>query len=109
MIKMLDLYFQYVVWLNRTLLDGIKWLITNRDAYYIVMCSIPILATIITAMRGQLMASFDDHKESMTAQFKEATSTIGNVTEKEREDIIKFIESGIEEVEGLRVWTKKQK
>lgn len=95
---MLDLYFQYVVWLNRTLLDGIKWLITNKDAYYVFMCSIPILATIITTMRGQLMVSFNDHKEPTTEQTKEAIDTLGNATEKEREDILKFIESGIEEM-----------
>lgn len=44
---MFDLYFQYVVWLNRTLLDGIKWLITNEDAQYVFLCSIPIIANIV--------------------------------------------------------------
>lgn len=95
---MLDLYFQYVVWLNQTLVNGIKWLVTNKDAYYVFMCSIPILATIITAMRGQLTVPFDDRKEPTTEQFKEAIDTLGNVTEKEREDILKFIESEIEEM-----------
>lgn len=55
MIKMLDLYFQYVVWLNRTLLDGIKWLITNRDAYYVVMCSIPIVAAFIEFLKHRII------------------------------------------------------
>lgn len=82
MIKMLDLYFQYVVWLNQTLLNGIKWLIANENAYYIFMCSIPILATIITAVRGQLMTSIDGHKEPTTEQIKEAIDTLGNATEK---------------------------
>lgn len=51
MIEMLDLYFQYVVWLNQTLVNGIKWLITNEDAYYVFMCSIPILATVIQFLK----------------------------------------------------------
>ena len=55
MIEMLDLYFQYVVWLNRTLLEGIKWLITDKNAYYIVMCSIPILATFIEFLRHRVI------------------------------------------------------
>ena len=95
---MLDFCIRYVTFLDRLLIDGIKWLTENDDGYYAFMCLIPILGTIITAMRGQLMMFFDSHKETTTEQIKEAIDTLGNVTEKEREDIIKFIESEIEEM-----------
>lgn len=52
---MLDLYFQYVIWLNRTFANGIKWLITYEDAYYIVMCLIPIVATCIEFLKQRVI------------------------------------------------------
>lgn len=48
---MLDLYFQYVVWLNRALVNGIKWLINNENTYYIFMCSVPFIGTVIRMLK----------------------------------------------------------
>ena len=55
MIEMLDLYFQYVVWLNQTLVNSIKWLITNENTYYVFMCSIPIVATFIDFLKRRVI------------------------------------------------------
>jgi len=52
---MIDLYFRYVIWLNRTLANGIKWLITYEDGYYIVMCLIPIVATCIEFLKHRVI------------------------------------------------------
>ena len=51
MIEMLDLYFQYVIWLNRTLVNGIKWLVDNDCWYYVTMCLVPVIATTITMVK----------------------------------------------------------
>ena len=48
---MIDLYFQYVIWLNQLLANGIKWLINNENAYYIFMCSVPFIGTVISMLK----------------------------------------------------------
>lgn len=60
---MLDLYFRYVIRLNQLLVNGIKWLINNENAYYIFMCSVPFIGTVISMSKSMKGMIFDGREE----------------------------------------------
>lgn len=98
MIEMLNLYFQYVIWLNRTLLDGIKWLITNKDAYYIIMCSVPIIATFIEFLTHHVI----DNEMTIQERYEK-------IERAQKDDISKLLEIySHEELKSMRERIEKE-
>ena len=81
MIKMLDLCFQYVIWLDQILVDGIKWLFNNKDTYYIVMCLIPIVTTFIEFLKHRVI----DNKMTIQERYEK-------IERAQKDDISKLLE-----------------
>lgn len=44
---MLDFCIRYVTYLDRLLIDGIKWLVDNDYLYYVIMCLVPFVGATI--------------------------------------------------------------
>lgn len=86
---MLDFCIRYVTYLDRLLIDGIKWLADNDAVYYAFMCLIPVIGTAINVVKDAVH-SYPNQK---IGQVQDAEASYENVTKEVRKDILSFIES----------------
>lgn len=44
----------YITYLDRLIIDGVKWFVDNNCWFYVIMCSIPFVGTALTRFAARM-------------------------------------------------------